>query len=233
MSGDNSIVECPLFQTEDGSAILTSPLQISQYRLAPCNWTDLVPILEQYHYRKGMMGGSIKICLGVWADGVLVGGGVFGNPWHPESYSGGGGQWNCIELRRLCFYDDAPKNTESWAIGKMIWWLKKYTDYNRVLSYSDASVGHTGTIYKASGFRLLGESGGGKKIQYDGRNFHIRSLSIDRDYARDLADKVKSGEAQIVETGAKKIWVKDIAKPRSNAFTGYVKDALVEQAGLF
>lgn len=102
-----------------------------------------------------------------------------------------------------------------------------------MLSYSDASVGHTGTIYKASGFRLLGESGGGKKIQYDGRNFHIRSLSIDRDYARDLADKVKSGEAQIVETGAKKIWVKDIAKPRSNAFTGYVKDALVEQAGLF
>lgn len=103
MSGDNSIVECPLFQTEDGSAILTSPLQISQYRLAPCNWTDLVPILEQYHYRKGMMGGSIKICLGVWADGVLVGGGVFGNPWHPESYSGGGGNGTALNYADFAF----------------------------------------------------------------------------------------------------------------------------------
>lgn len=232
ISGDNSIVECPLFQTESGGAIPTSPLQISGYYLKPCKWSDLVPILEQFHYRKGMIGGSIKICLGVYCDGRLIGGAVLGNPWHPETYSDGG-MFNCIELRRLCFLDEAPKNTESWAIGKVVWWLKKYTDYNRVLSYSDSSVGHTGTIYKAAGFSLFGESGGGKKVEYQGRTFHIRSLSIDRDYARDLVEKVQSGDAHIIETGSKRIWVKDIASPRQNAFVGYVKQSEVTQEVLF
>lgn len=232
ISGGNSIVEYPLFQTEGGGAIPTPPLQISNYYLRPCAWFDLSPILKRYHYRGEMIGGSIKICLGVYCNGRLIGGAVFGNPWHPESYSDNG-TFNCIELRRLCFCDEAPKNTESWTIGKAIWWLKKYTDYNRVLSYSDSSVGHTGTIYRAAGFRLFGEAGGGKKIECDGRTFHIRSLSIDRDYARDLAEKVKSGEAQIIETGSKKIWVKDIAPARQNAFTGYVKDKPIRQETLF
>ena len=78
----------------------------------------------------------------------------------------------------------------------------------------------------------MGESEGGKKIQYQGRDFHIRSLSIDRDYARDLAAKVGTGEAVIVETGTKRIWIRDIAPPRVNAFTGYIKDR-VEQEQLF
>lgn len=231
ISGDNSTVEYPLFQTECGGAIPTSPLQIHKYRIYPCKWDELVPILTQFHYRRGMIGGSIKICLGVYCDDRLIGGAVFGNPWHPDSYSDGG-RHNCIELRRLCFLDDAPKNTESWAISRSVWWLKKYTDYSRVLSYSDTGAGHAGTIYKASGFRLLGESSGGKKIQYQGRDFHIRSLSIDRDYARNLAEAVQDGSAQIVETGIKRIWVRDIKEPRDGAFTGYVKER-PDQMGLF
>jgi len=196
-----------------------------------CQWEDLVPILNLFHYRKAMMGGSIKICLGVRCDGIFIGGGVLGNPWHPQTYSENG-QWNCIELRRLCFYDDAPKNTESWTIGKIAWWLRKYTTYNRILSYSDLGVGHTGTIYKASGFRLVGETGGGRKVRYNGREFHMRSLTINRDYARDLALRVDTGEADIVETGGKLIWLKDIA-PAHPVGTNMPLEPLTPQESLF
>lgn len=229
--GDNSTVEYPLFQTECGGSSPTSPLHISQYRIRPCKWEELVPILEKYHYRRGMIGGSIKICLGVYCDGILIGGAVFGNPWHPDTYSEGG-RHNCIELRRLCFLDEAPKNTESWTISRCLWWLKKYSPYTRVLSYSDTGAGHTGTIYRAAGFRLAGESEGGKKIQYQGRDFHIRSLSIDRDYARDLVKAVERGDAQVVDTGIKRIWIRDIADARDGAFNGYVSER-VSQSTLF
>lgn len=133
---------------------------------------------------------------------------MLGNPWHPAAYAAPGR--NVIELRRLALHDDAPKNSESYFIGKIAWWLKKNTPYNRVLSYSDTSVGHHGTIYKASNFKLVGKTAGTEKIVRDGREFHARSLSIDRDYARKLSDDLTSGKAERVKTGEKNIWILDL-----------------------
>ena len=69
---------------------------------------------------------------------------------------------------------------------------------------------HVGTIYKATGFKLVGETGGGATIHWQGREFHVRSLTIDRDYSRELRERVASGEAKVVETGAKNIYVREL-----------------------
>lgn len=214
-SDDSSMVERSLFQMEDGGSIPTSSLQIANYSVHKCEWKSLTRLLARYHYRKDSIGGSIKVCLGVWCEGEIIGGAVLGNPWHPETYAENG-KYRPIELRRLVFIDDAPKNSESWLIGKVGWWLRKYTSYNRILSYSDLGKGHTGVIYKAAGFTCLGETAVGSSVRFEGREFHMRSLSIDRDYARELSEAVKSGNAVVADTGRKIIWIRDIAQPIAN-----------------
>jgi len=214
MSGESIEEMRLLFQIEDGGASPTSPLQLSDFKIFPCKWRDIVNVLRDFHYRKTQIGGSLKYVFKVVSNDQVIGGLAFGNPWHPESYEEGG-RWKCLELRRLCLIDDAPKNSESWAIGYCLRWLRKFTDYNRILSYSDLGQGHIGTIYKASGFTLFSESKkGGKVIEWRKKNYHIRSLTIDRNYAKQLNLAVEKGEAQVIETGGKRLWIKDIGKPR-------------------
>lgn len=196
------------FLLAGGGANPTPSLQIKNFRVHPVAWSSLVPILEGFHYRKGWIGGSIKVCLGLYSPDELIGGAVFGDAWHSETYAEPGRV--ITELRRLVLIDAAPKNSESYFIGKAAWWLKKNTKYNRILSYSDISQGHHGTIYKASGFKLVGQTAGGTKIVHDGRTFHARSLTIERDYAKKLAEAIKSGQAEKVKTGVKNIWLKDL-----------------------
>jgi len=55
-----------------------------------------------------------------------------------------------LELRRLAIAPDAPKNTATWMIAKMIKTIKKnFPDITRLVSYQDTEV-HSGTIYRAA-----------------------------------------------------------------------------------
>lgn len=63
-----------------------------------------------------------------------------------------------LELKRLACIENTPKNTESFFIGAALRWLVYNTDVTHILSYADSNQGHTGTIYKASNFRYLGET---------------------------------------------------------------------------
>lgn len=102
--------------------------------------------------------------------------------------------------------DECPKNTESWFLSKIIWFVRKNTDFKSVLSYSDKSVGHKGTIYRAENFQFIGETSESKHVFWNGVRYHPRSLTIDRPYSYKLRDAIKNGEA-ILETGLpKNIW---------------------------
>jgi hypothetical protein len=93
----------------------------------------------------------------------------------------------CMELRRLVCIDDTPKNTESYFIGKTLRWLKHNTDIEVIVSFADQHYGHSGTIYKASNFDYLGETGSARVLMVDGREMHTRSLNQDkRPYGREL-----------------------------------------------
>ena len=50
-----------------------------------------------------------------------------------------------IELSRWCLKDG--RGSEQWS--KVVPWLKERSDTTTVVSYSDPSVGHTGTLYRA------------------------------------------------------------------------------------
>jgi hypothetical protein len=200
---------CDLFPQVDGGSIPTSALQISKMRVRLTEWAVIAHILREWHYRKDWIGGSIKFCFGLYSPEVLIGGMAFGDPRHRDKYSDDG-KTPCLELRRLALVDNAPKNSESFFIGWCLRWLKNETKYRRIVSYADISRGHVGTIYRATGFRLVGQTDGGSVVHFEGREFHKRSLTVDRGYARELAAKVKTGEATIEETGAKNIYIKDL-----------------------
>lgn len=114
-----------------------------------------------------------------------------------------------LELRRLCLIDDTPKNAESFFVSKTIKWLKKNTDWEFILSYADCEQGHEGVVYKASNFDYVGKTGVGKKLEVDGKFFHIRTLSmIDRPYGVEINKRYKNGDPaiKIIETKPKNIY---------------------------
>lgn len=66
----------------------------------------------------------------------------------------GGETW---ELARLYLLDEIPRNAETWLIGRSIRYIKRFhPTVKTLLSYADPSVGHKGTIYKASNWTADG-----------------------------------------------------------------------------
>lgn len=170
-----------------------------------CNFSDIRHIFEEYHYKKGAMGGGISVCFAMFIEDKLVGGSVLGKPRHEKKYK------KCIDIRRMACLDSAPCNSESWFLSQIIKWCASNTDYNYVLSYSDKTVGHSGTIYKAANFKNIGETAPTKYVEWGEKTYHPRSLSIDRPYSYKLREAVKTGEA-VVKTGLPKIiWIYEIS----------------------
>ena len=152
------------------------------------------------------MGGGISVCFAMFINGDLVGGSVLGKPRHEKKYK------NCIDIRRMACLDESPKNSESWFLSRIIRWCASNMDYNFVLSYSDLTVGHSGTIYKAANFKNIGETSPTKYIEWGDKVYHPRSLSIDRDYSRRLREAISNGNA-IVKVGLPKtVWIYEISR---------------------
>lgn len=194
------MVEQLSFLSTDGGSIPTSSLQ--SMRVKECMFEDISHIFRDYHYKRDNMGGGIMLCLSLVWNCTIIGGVVVGKLRHDAAYSTD--KRKCIELRRMACIDDAPKNTESYFLSKVIWFLRKHTDIDEVISYSDLSVGHVGTIYKAANFKLLGETAPSKHVFWKGKRYHPRSLTIDRAYSYQLREALKNGEAT-VEIGKPKL----------------------------
>lgn len=179
-------------------------------KIMKCDFFMINHIFKEFHYKSDNMGGGISICFAMFIDNKLVGGSVLGKPRHEKKYK------KCIDIRRMACIDEAPCNSESYFLGQIIKWITCNTDYENVLSYSDITVGHIGTIYKASNFKKTGETSPTKYVEWKGKTYHPRSLSIDRDYSYKLREAVKTGEA-IVKTGLNKIiWMYEINKNKRN-----------------
>jgi hypothetical protein len=55
--------------------------------------------------------------------------------------------------------NDEPCNTESWFIARSVRYVKRFhRDVVALVSYADPSVGHSGTIYRASNWREDGRT---------------------------------------------------------------------------
>lgn len=116
------MVKQQTIQFEDGGSIPTSPLQLY---VKECRFKEIAHIFEAYHYKGRHMGGGINWCLAATYHGQNLAGAVMGKARHDAKYSE---HLKCVEIRRMACIDALPKNSESWFLAKIMWWLKKNTD---------------------------------------------------------------------------------------------------------
>lgn len=151
-------------------------------------------IIEKYHYLHSCP--KCSLALGFFYEGWLSTVIVFGQPSSrllAQSIWEGGNDKNTWELLRLYSFDWSGKNTESRCISLAIKYIKKYHPEVKVLiAFADPSVGHVGTIYKASNWIFVGaERGRGHPAIYiDGKRRHPREL-FDRHGTSSVSELMK------------------------------------------
>lgn len=153
MSADDVRVAYPLFQAERSGSIPTSALQLfigeidrDLFRRLNRLWHSRLPECGNLHS---------GVCYGAQFDGVY-----YAVAWWSTPVARLLNNLGIYELRRMAVADDAPKNTASRFLAVMVRLLRKsHPQYTRLISYQDTEV-HTGTIYKAAGWKMTHTTNG-------------------------------------------------------------------------
>ena len=134
-------------------------------------------LIVDHHYLHSMPAATWR-CFGVFVGDVLSGAVLFtAGPRHGHRLLVGARPQQVAVLARLWLHDDLPKNAESRVIGIVMRQVRREQAWKLVLSYADPAVGHTGTIYRASGWLYLGQGLPGTYIDLgDGIARHPRTV---------------------------------------------------------
>lgn len=151
----------------EGSGSIPTP----RLHFARIAWATGCRLIEAHHYLR-YAPPTGRIAYGVFENdhpfANLIGAILYARP-----AARGEDQVHTLEIRRLCILDVTAKNAESRVIGWTIRDLRKrFPEVARVIAYADPAAGHQGTIYKAAGFKLIGETNGGT-TQQGQRRFDI------------------------------------------------------------
>ena len=127
--------------------------------VAPIKASDAAALIKRVHY-SGKVTQNSQLHLGVFLNGKLEGAMQFGPSIDKRKIQGLVKEtgWNeFIELNRLAFSEYLPRNSESRALGITMRIIRKqYPHIKWVISFADGTQCGDGTIYRASGFSLIG-----------------------------------------------------------------------------
>lgn len=139
-----------------GGAIPTSALQPKQLSVERIPHHIARGIIVENHYLHRI--GITNYAFGIFSpQRELVGAITFGRLSSSEAARSLGHGRPTLELTRLWLNDKCVRNSESRVIRVAIRLLCQLCpDLEWIVSYADPSVGHTGTIYRASGFQYVG-----------------------------------------------------------------------------
>lgn len=138
-------------------------------RAQPSESRKVAAWIKEHHYLKSTPPGFV--CALEFMDGKdLIGAMLLGRPsskaYNPDLI---------MEVTRVYFIDDTPANVESQGLSLMRRFVRTWLNGVRLLiSYSDPSQGHGGTIYLADGWAPFGmtthKSGHGWRSRPDRKN---------------------------------------------------------------
>lgn len=119
-------------------------------------------LIIKYHYSHKVVPNS-KLHLGVFdkKTNELVGVLQYGYPMNPKNTPGklveNATKDEMFELNRMAMLDEAPKLSESQAIGLSIKYIKRYLPHIKwLLSFADGKEGNVGIIYQATNWDYYG-----------------------------------------------------------------------------
>ena len=158
ISGDSSTVEYPLFQTECGGSIPTSPLHLLIYEIPvskACRlnalWHSRLPRIEE----SNILRNTHQVCFGASFENRYFAVAIWTSPVAQNRFKDGK---SILELRRLAISGDAPKNTATRMLKVMRAIIRrKFPEIRRLISYQDTEV-HTGGIYAADNWQSIAET---------------------------------------------------------------------------
>src|SRR3990167_7956899 len=173
-----------------------------KYEVKLCEIKEVREFIEKWHYSHSINGLISDYCFKLMDEDKLIGGIIYGrmamaNQW--KKY--GEVEKDVIELRRLVLVDDTKRNAESYFIGRSLRWLRQNTDIKIVVSYADPEYGHSGVVYRASNFKLIGQSSKGKVIIYKGKKYHDKTIRTKykgklKPFAEEVKKALEAGEAK-------------------------------------
>lgn len=113
--------------------------------------------VKRWHY-SGKVCANSQVHFGAFVDNKLIGVMQYGPSTDKRRMASNMkvGMNEMLELNRMAMIDDAPKNTESRFISITLRFLKKHYPFLKlIISFADACQCGDGTIYRASGFKLI------------------------------------------------------------------------------
>lgn len=123
-------------------------------RAQPTESREVREWIKARHYTKAAPPGYAVALEFVAQGGARIGAMLLGRPASREL---DGHEW--LELTRMFFVDEAGKNTESHALSMMRRFVRVwFPTIKGLLAYSDPSVGHEGTVYRADGWARFGKT---------------------------------------------------------------------------
>lgn len=136
--------------------------------------------IKKYHY-SGKVASTGLLYFGAFLDDKLIGVAQWGRPINKYLHLKivEKTNWNdFLELNRLVCLDNTPKNTESRIISIMLKLIKKNAPQVKwVISFADATQCGDGTIYRASGFKLISITNSGQLYRLpNGESMHLMGL---------------------------------------------------------
>ncbi len=139
--------------------------QITMRRCQPSEAREVLGWIKERHYLRSTPPGFVVVFEFRAAGQGRVGAMVIGRPtarvYDPDKI---------LELTRMFFVDDTPRNTESNALSMMRGYIRRWFPQIRLLlAYSDPSVGHRGTIYQADGWAPFGQTRNAKGHGWESR----------------------------------------------------------------
>ena len=151
---------------------------ISNYEVRKIDYKHAKDYITNNHYTHGC-GAVAYPCYGLFDGFKLIGVLMFACPCSEDvraSLFGKEEKDRVVELHRLHILDITPKNTESWFISRCLKLLVKDRPQTKgVISFSDLTQGHDGTIYKATNAYRCGQTSRIKVfVDKDGRLRHER-----------------------------------------------------------
>jgi hypothetical protein len=141
----------PRFKPENGAR--RADYEIREYTLAPC-----AAFIREHHYAGGCSNTAV-MSAGMFRSGVMVGAALWLPPTRVCAETVDRGEWRrVLSLSRLAVAPGEPQNAASILIGWCVRSLRGAGKWSHLVTFADESQGHTGTIYRATGWTYVGRT---------------------------------------------------------------------------
>jgi hypothetical protein len=162
--------------------------------------------IRRLHY-SGKVVNNSQLSFGAFFNGRIEGAMQFGPPLDKRKMLGlvRGTEWSqMLELNRMAFSENLPRNSESRSLGYVFRIIKKnYPQIKWIVSFADATQCGDGTIYRASGFLLTGIKKSSSLARFpNGEIIHEMTLKSTPTVAKDAL----GGKSYFDITGGRYNW---------------------------